>query len=76
MNIRSTDPIKQLREMREKLCFSVINRGKLWYERLSFEQLAELKDWYNAWLNVTETKVIPVAPSWINEKLPEEEIVI
>lgn len=68
------DMIIILRELREKQCFPVVNRGKVWYDRLSSEQLQELKDWYNDWLNVTETMIIPVTPSFINEKLLKEEI--
>lgn len=57
--------IDNLREKREKECFSVINRGKLWYDNLTQEQLEELNKWYNDWLNVTETLVEPVKPEWI-----------
>ena len=63
-----------LRKQREEQCFSIINRGKLWYDCLSIEQLSELNDWYFAWLDVTETKVIPVKPEWLNKKLSREEI--
>lgn len=66
--------INKLRTRREAECFPIINRGKLWYNRLTAEQESELNNWYNAWLNVTETKVAPAAPSWINQKLNEEEI--
>lgn len=55
----------ELRFQREKKCFPIINRGALWYENLSEEQKAELYTWYQAWLNVTETKVIPETPDWI-----------
>ena len=54
-----------LRAQREKVCFSVINRGELWYSRLSNEEREELACWYDAWLNVTETKVIPETPKWL-----------
>ena len=57
--------IEDLRQQREEECFSIINRGKLWYDNLTEEQLVELNTWYNAWLNVTETKIIPEKPSWI-----------
>ena len=58
--------IKRLRRQRDEDCFSVINRGALWYERLTDEQKQELEAWYEAWLNVTETKIIPVCPEWLN----------
>lgn len=65
----------KLRERRKKECFTVINRGKLWYDRLTLEQYRELKAWYQAWLDVTETLVSPQEPYWINLKLEEEDII-
>lgn len=56
---------QELRELRELECFSVINRGILWYEELTQEQLAELKIWYKKWLDVTKTKTIPNRPKWL-----------
>lgn len=58
--------INALRQKRETECFSVINRGELWYERLTAERRAELEKWYQAWLDVTETKVEPSKPTWID----------
>ena len=55
-----------LRERREKECFSVVNRGWIWYSSLTLAQWRELRTWYLAWLNVTETKEIPERPSWID----------
>lgn len=54
-----------LRLRREEECFSIINRGALWYARLSEDQVQELEQWYNDWLNVTETLVEPTKPEWI-----------
>ena len=59
--------LSDLRRQREIQCFSVINRGKLWYDKLTESQLEELDAWYNAWLDVTETKTIPEKPIWIDE---------
>ena len=64
---------KELRQLRQDICFSVINRGKLWYERLTNEQIGELKQWYQDWLDVTKTNIIPQMPKWINYTLEEEE---
>ena len=58
--------INSLRLQREKECFSYVNRGELWYERLTAVQKEELNTWYQAWLDVTETKVIPEAPEWLD----------
>lgn len=53
------------RYQREIECFPIINRGILWYERLTTEQKEELNIWYQAWLDVTETKFIPEKPTWL-----------
>lgn len=66
----------RLKNRREKECFPVINRGVLWYNKLSNEQYIELMNWYNAWLDVTKTLVAPTAPKWINKKLTDEEEVL
>ncbi len=55
----------EFRLRRETECFSVINRGQLWYEGVSITQLLELRQWYKAWLNVTETMVVPEKPTWL-----------
>lgn len=54
-----------LRQQREVECFPVINRGWIWYSGLSLVQWLELKKWYLAWLNVTETLRIPERPTWL-----------
>ena len=56
---------ESLRMLREKECFSYINRGQLWYENLKVTQLLELRKWYKDWLKVTETRVIPKRPDWL-----------
>lgn len=57
--------LNDLRQKRLNECFLVINRGKLWYDNLTQEQLEELNKWYQEWLNVTETLVEPITPEWI-----------
>lgn len=59
--------IEALRERREKECFSVINRGELWYQTnvTTKEREDELSEWYKSWLEVTETKTIPKKPKWV-----------
>ena len=56
---------QELRDRRENECFTIINRGQLWYDSLSSIQRSELYDWYNAWLIVTETLEIPKKPEWL-----------
>lgn len=69
-------PKEYYRKRREEVCYPVINRGQLWYNHLTLAQKAELNDWYEAWLDATETLVIPSEPAWLNDKLnkiePEE----
>ena len=55
-----------LRSRREKECFSVVNRGWIWYSSLTIAQWRELRTWYLAWLKVTETGAIPDRPTWID----------
>lgn len=57
--------VDELRQKRERNCFMYVNRGELWYSRLSNAQKEELDIWYQAWLDVTETKVIPNKPEWL-----------
>ena len=56
----------KIRLRRERECFSVINRGALWYEKLTEEQRTELSTWYQAWLDAPQTDIIPIKPEWIN----------
>ena len=58
--------VTNLRSQREKICFPVINRGELWYGKLSANQKEELSTWYQAWLDVTETKIAPETPAWLS----------
>ncbi len=56
---------ESLRQAREKECFVYVNRGALWYATLSEEQIAEFNQWYQDWLNVTNTLVAPPKPIWL-----------
>ena len=56
-----------LRVRREKECFSVVNRGWIWYSTLTLSQWRELRTWYIAWLKVTETMIPPDRPSWVDD---------
>lgn len=63
--IELEERIEELRDMREKECFSYVDRSQFWYDSLSQIQLDELHTWYDAWLNVTETMIIPERPTWL-----------
>lgn len=63
--IKSSSRIGYLRELRHEECFSIINRGKPWYDTLTAAQKTELDTWYHEWLNVTETLTIPKRPTWL-----------
>ena len=55
-----------LRHLRDSECFPIINRGWMWYSALNLLQWIELKRWYIAWLNVTETLSVPERPAWLD----------
>lgn len=57
--------VNELRLKRERVCYPVINRGELWYNRLTADQKEDLDAWYQAWLDVTDTKIIPTSPKWL-----------
>lgn len=65
--------LNKLRDMRETECFSVINRGQLWYNKLTDWQREELGNWYQQWLDITDNyldgidinTIIPTKPSWL-----------
>lgn len=54
-----------LRHQRQLECFSIINRGALWYDTLTVSQREELDIWYHQWLDVTDTLVVPECPEWL-----------
>lgn len=58
---------QELRERRAQECYLVVNRGQVWYDKLTAEQKNELLCWYEAWLNVTETLNVPKMPSWLKD---------
>lgn len=58
--------IEILRQVRNKECYSIVNRGEAWYKRLTESQKAELDEWYEAWMDVTDTLIIPEKPYWID----------
>lgn len=63
---REQSELNRLRDIRNSECFSIVNRGALWYERLTDAQKTELNTWYQAWLDVTETLTIPTKPIWLD----------
>lgn len=54
-----------IRTRRERECFPIINRGKLWYDKLTEEQKTELTTWYEAWLDAPATSIIPDKLTWM-----------
>lgn len=57
----------RLRELRESECFTIVNRGQLWYASLTAVQMQELTNWYQAWLDVTDTLTVPPKPEWLGD---------
>lgn len=66
----------EIRRRREKECFPIVNRSRMWHSRLTNEQQSELARWYQMWLDAPETDIIPVTPVWINNKTKPEEILL
>ena len=64
-----------IRSRRTSECFPIINRGALWYDKLTEEQKTELSAWYEAWLDAPETGTAPTAPVWLNEVAGQEKAI-
>ena len=60
---------ERLRYRRSEECFPIVNRGALWYDKLTEEQKAELSEWYEAWLDAPQTGSAPDRPAWLDESL-------
>jgi hypothetical protein len=56
---------EEIRIRRTVECFVVTDRGKLWYDSITQQQLQELKTWHTAWLAAPETKIIPPLPTFL-----------
>ncbi|HEY8390093.1 MAG TPA: hypothetical protein VIL26_03990 [Clostridia bacterium] len=58
-----------IRLRREEECFSITDRSQMWYNTVYVNftdtQKQEFQDWYTAWLNAPETRVIPDKPDWL-----------
>ena len=71
IDVSAENEINDIRALRQIECFSVADRGKLWYDGLTDAQYKELNEWYQAWLDVTESKTksggfkIPERPKWL-----------
>ena len=63
--VQTEEQRRILRKRRETECFTVVDRGPLWFARLSQPQTLELEQWYQAWLDATETMVAPDRPAWL-----------
>ena len=69
---KSNFELEHIRNLRQE-CFAIINRGELWFDRLTDEQKQDLDDWYQEWLDITDkyvygidiNTIIPVKPSWL-----------
>lgn len=74
MNDRKSTMQRVYRHMRENVCYLVVNRGRLWYDHLTLAQQTELNDWYEQWLDITETFNAPETPEWVNEKIKKIDV--
>lgn len=57
--------VVEIRNHREQICFPIINRGQAWYWQLTDEQKKDLSEWYQAWLDATDTMTEPPMPEWL-----------
>ena len=57
--------LNALRARRQRECFTITDRGQFWYNSLTETQKTELQIWYQAWLDVTDTKIVPEKPEWL-----------
>ena len=65
VQLEQEERLEELRERRKNECFAYVDRSKFWYDSLTPAQLAELDEFYEAWLQVTTTFVIPERPEWL-----------
>lgn len=63
----ATIKANNLRARRAAECFPIVNRGALWYEKLTEEQKTELAAWYQAWLDAPATGIAPEMPTWLKD---------
>lgn len=63
-----------IRARREVECFRYVNRGRLWYNLLTDDQLAELTRWYHEWLDAPHTQIIPKKLKWLDSTMNTEEL--
>ena len=66
-NMRRNVLLNKIRADRENACFPIINRGQLWYNKLTESQKTELDAWYQAWLDAPQTLTEPETPAWLKE---------
>ena len=68
--IAEKNELSKLRNRRQKECFDILtDKGYLWIKDLEdnySERYAELVQWRKDWLDVTDTKIIPEKPTWID----------
>ena len=60
--------INELRHSREKKCFAIANRN-FFFNEATIAEMAEINNWYTAWLNVTDTLVVPIVPHYISSRI-------
>lgn len=70
------DRKNSLRKLRSEQCFPIVNRGLVWYDTLTNEQIIELTIWYYKWLDVTETLKVPEEPKWLKDKIVQGELLL
>lgn len=65
-----------IRERRRNECFTVINRGRLWYDSLPSKMYTKLNKWYQMWLDAPSTLIVPEYLYEIDNKLNQVEDIL
>ena len=66
---RQQKELAALRRRRERECFNIVNRGVLWYNKLTDTQKTELSAWYEAWLDAPQTGTAPAPLAWVDKSV-------
>ena len=63
--VQAEQELEKLRVRRAKECFTHIDPAGKW-DNYTEDQKSQLRLWRKQWLDVTQTKIIPQKPYWLN----------
>lgn len=67
---------EDIRRKRSREFATYLDRSPYFFEKLSEEQDAELREWYQAWLDAPATLVIPDRPLWLDTVSSQKKLKI